>query len=135
MSGKAFIDTNILVYAFFDNSKGQVADSVLAGGGVISVQILNEYANVCRRKLKLEWNVIEDRIIAVREALPEVISLTVDHHVRAVALAKEHNFAVYDALLIACALGAGCKRLITEDMQHGRMVGGLRIENPFMARA
>lgn len=135
MSGRAFIDTNILIYAFFDNSKGQVADSILTGGGVISVQILNEYANVCRRKLKLDWNVIQDRIIALRAALPEIISLTVDHHVRAVTLAKEHNFAIYDALLIACALSAGCKRLITEDMQHGRVIGGLTIENPFAARA
>ncbi|MDZ4791015.1 MAG: PIN domain-containing protein [Hyphomicrobiales bacterium] len=133
MSGKAFIDTNILVYAFFDNSKARTADAVMSRGGVISVQILNEYANVCRRKLMLDWPVIEDRIRAICEALPEVVPLTFDHHVKAVALARNHSFAIYDALLIACALSAGCTRLITEDMQHGRIINGLTIENPFTA--
>ena len=109
----------------------QVVQVVLAGG-VISVQVLDEFAAVLRRKFRLEWAVIADALADVRTALGPVRPIDVETHLHAVALARSHGFSFYDALIVASALDAGCDTLLTEDLQAGRRVDGLSIVNPFV---
>jgi predicted nucleic acid-binding protein len=132
MSAKRFLDTNILIYAFSnDGEKTERAVAILAAGGYISVQVLNEFANVCRNKLKLDWTEIEERLAVVKTLAKEVAPLTVASHEEAVELARDHGFSFYDALIVATAQGLGCTHLLTEDMQHRRALGALTIEDPF----
>jgi predicted nucleic acid-binding protein len=127
----AFFDTNIFVYAFTVGPKREAAERILAAGGVVSVQVLNELANVLRRKQGFSWAEIEDALDAVRIRFPSALSLTIDTHAAAIGLARDHGLHVYDALILAAALEAGCDTLFTEDMQHGRVFGGLTIRDPF----
>ncbi|MCX7310142.1 MAG: PIN domain-containing protein [Alphaproteobacteria bacterium] len=127
----AFFDTNVLVYAFLDPEKRPQAIETLARGGVISAQVLNEFTNVARNKRQREWREIEAAVILIRERIPDVVPLTVDTHAAALILARDHSFAFYDALIVAAAIEAGCDTLYSEDMQHGRVIGGLTIRNPF----
>lgn len=133
MSAKRFLDTNVLIYAFSeDEPKAGIAEAILAGGGVISVQVLNEFTHVSRRKLSLDWPEIEERLAVVRALTTEIIPISLDLHTKAVELARDHNFSFYDALIVAAALGSECSQLVTEDMQYHRLIGGLRIETPFL---
>ena len=68
----------------------------------------------------------------MRGQVGRVRSLTADTHAKALALAREHGLAFYDALIVASAIEAGCDILYSEDMQHGRTIGGLTIRNPFI---
>ena len=128
----AFIDTNVLICAHGAGAKSETARQVVLAGGVISVQVLNEFAAVLRRKFRLEWAVIADALADVRTALGPVRSIDVEIHLHAVALARSHGFSFYDALIVASALDAGCDTLLTEDLQTGRCVDGLGIVNPFV---
>jgi predicted nucleic acid-binding protein len=130
-----FFDTNVLVYAFSEGPKREPAREALAAGGVISAQVLNEFTNVSRRKQKREWADIEAALAVVRDRFPEVAPLTADTHAAALALARDHGFPFYDALIVAAAIEAGCDTLFSEDMQDGRAIGGLTIRNPFRANA
>ena len=128
----AFIDTNVLIYAQGAGAKSETARQVVLEGGVISVQVLNEFATVLRRKFRWEWAVIADALADVRTALGPVRPIGVEIHLHAVALARSHGFSFYDALIVASALDAGCDTLLTEDLQAGRRVDGLSIVNPFV---
>jgi predicted nucleic acid-binding protein len=132
MSAKRFLDTNVLIYAFAEgDAKADVAEAALADGGTISVQVLNEFAHVCSRKLKLSWAEIEERLSVVKMLMEEVTPITLPLHEKAVALAHTHKFSIYDALIIAAAHSSGCTVLLSEDLQNGRIIEGLKIENPF----
>lgn len=129
----SFFDSNVLLYSVSeDAAKADRADELLAGGGWISVQVLNEVANVCRGKLKRDW----ERTHAVLNALQNLLSvgdLTVATHRRGLAIAQRYQLAIYDALIVAAAIECGCDRLWSEDMHHGLAIDGrLRIENPFL---
>ena len=126
----AFIDTDVLIYGQEAGAKSETARRVILAGGVISVQVLNEFATVLRGKYRLEWAVIADALADVRTALP-VRPIGVEIHASAVALARSHGFSFHDALIVASALDAGCETLLTEDLQDGRRVNGLTIVNPF----
>ncbi len=126
-----FIDTNVLVYAQGSGAKSETARQVLLAGGVISVQVLNEFAAVLSRKLRLEWGAIADALADVRATLGPVRPLDVQTHQHAVDLARLHGFSFYDALIVATALDAGCDTLLTEDLQTGRRIGRLTVVNPF----
>jgi predicted nucleic acid-binding protein len=128
-----FFDTNILVYAFSDGPKREPAREALAFGGVISAQVLNEFTSISRRKQKREWAEIEAALAVIRARFPDVVPLTAETHAAALALARDHGFSFYDALIVAAALEAGCDTLCSEDMQDGRAIGGLTIRNPFEA--
>jgi predicted nucleic acid-binding protein len=133
---KPFIDTNVLVYAALSNDpRCQTAERLLAAGGTISVQVLNEFANVARGKLKWPWPDIEAMLALVRSRTGRVRELSVLTHQAALALARDHGLGLYDALIVAAALDAGCDTLFTEDLQHGRKFGNLTIVNPFIASA
>ncbi len=131
----AFFDTNILVYAYSTDPKRTRAQATVAEGGVISAQVLNEFTNVLRTKQKQEWPVIEAAIRSVRFQFDDIVPLTADTHASAVALARAHGFSFYDALIAAAAIEAGCDTLYSEDLQHGRAIGGLTIRNPFLESA
>ncbi|MHB8885447.1 MAG: PIN domain-containing protein, partial [Methylovirgula sp.] len=108
------------------------ADRILREGGAISVQVLNEFTNVCRKKLRLDWPRIEEALARFQEVFEEIVPLTVETHAAAVALARNDGCAFYDALIIAAAQEAGCETLYSEDLQHGRKFGDLVIVNPFL---
>lgn len=128
----AFLDTNVLVYLIgSDEAKADRASAILALGGVVSVQVLNEFASVASRKKRLSWSEIVDVLNVVRSVC-KVESLLPETHDAAVRLASEHNFSFYDALIVASAIAAGCDTLYSEDLQHGRRVErSLTIRNPF----
>lgn len=126
-----FIDTNVLVYLLSaDDAKAARSEHVLMTGGTISVQVLNEFANVARRRHKLPWQVVSEHLAVFRDVL-RVTDLTLDTHRMGLALSEQHDFPIYDALIVAAAKLAGCTTLLSEDMQHGRTIGSLRIENPY----
>jgi predicted nucleic acid-binding protein len=128
----ASFDTNVLVYAFANNdAKRERAQETLAIGGVISVQVLNEFVNVLRRKRREEWPQIEAALAVVEKWFGSVRPLTLDTHRLALVLARDDGIGIYDALIVAAALEGGCDTLFSEDMQHGRVFGGLKIVNPF----
>lgn len=132
MPAERFIDTDILIYAFAANdARSAQAEAELAIGGVISVQVLNEFTNVARRQLAWDWAQIEASLDAIDEILGKAMPLTVGIHARAVEIARDHTLTFYDALIVAAALEARCHLLLSEDMQHGQQLGDLTIHNPF----
>jgi predicted nucleic acid-binding protein len=132
MSG-SFIDTNVLVYLLStDAAKAARARELLDAGGVISVQVLNEVANVLVRKQKLPWAEVHAFMGLVHALLPTVQPLTITTHEKGLEIAERYGLSFYDAVLIAAALEAGCDVLWSEDMQDGLVIqGSLRIINPF----
>lgn len=133
MSAKPFLDTNILVYAFASGDpRSDLAEALLAAGGTVSVQVLNEFATVMRRKQRRDWAEIADMLGVLRALLDPPLPLTVADHETALALARDHGFSLYDGLIAASAGRAGCAVLYSEDMDHGRRIGDLTIRNPFL---
>jgi predicted nucleic acid-binding protein len=133
---KPFLDTNVLVYAVLsDDPRRPTAEQLLAAGGTLSVQVLNEFANVARSKLKWPWLDIETTLALVRGRSGRVRDISVLTHDAALALARDHGLAFYDALIVASAIEAGCDTLFTEDMPHDRKFGRLAIVNPFLESA
>jgi predicted nucleic acid-binding protein len=127
-----FFDTNIIVYAFLDVAKRERALELIASGGIISAQVLNEFTNVARRKRQRDWADIERAVSVLRTRFPDIMPLTADTHAAGLDLARDHGLAFYDALIVAAAIEAGCDTLFSEDMQHSRVIGGLTIVNPFL---
>lgn len=127
-----FLDSNVLVYAFTDDPRAATAQALLERGCTISVQGLNEFANVARRKLGKSWQEIRTDIAALRVVCPLIVPNDLDIHDAGLWLAERHGFAMFDALIVAAALQAGSSTLWSEDMQDGLIVDGrLRIANPF----
>jgi len=128
---RAFLDTNVLLYLLSDDAaKAAKAEALVLKGGVISVQVLNEFANVARRKLSASWDVVHEALDLMKEALT-VEPLSVETHEIALAVAERYRFSIYDSLILAAALGAGCGLVYSEDLQDGQAVGDLKIRNPF----
>jgi|SRR5688572_30131822 predicted nucleic acid-binding protein len=128
-----FIDANVLLYlASADERKITKVEVILAQGGTISVQILNEIANVARRKMRMEW---AETIAFVERfrLLLTVAPLTEQIHEDGLRLAERYRLSVYDGMVVAAALQTGCSVLMSEDMHHGLKVEGrLEIRNPFV---
>lgn len=129
-----FFDSNVLLYlASNDPAKADRAETVVGRGGAISVQVLNEIANVTRRKARMSWQDTH-ALLALLRGLLTVHSVTVETHETGLALAERYNLSIYDAMIVAAALHADCDTLWSEDMQHGMAIDGrLRIANPFRA--
>ena len=127
-----FFDTNVLAYvAGADPRKAALARGALADGGTISVQVLNELANVANRKMRMDWAEVLSFIGTIRP-LVTVVPLTVETHSLGLTLAERHRLPVYDAMIAAAGLLAGCEVLMSEDFQHGFVFAGqMRVENPF----
>lgn len=128
---ETFFDTNVLIY-LTDQESGKAArtEDLLADGGLISVQVLNEFTSVARRKLGLSWQETREFLEVFRATL-EVIPLTLETHERGLDLAERYQLQVYDGMIVAAAQLAGCKTLYSEDMHDGLVIDGLTIRNPY----
>jgi predicted nucleic acid-binding protein len=133
VSDRAFFDTNVLVYVIGQaDARTQTADELLGAGGVISVQVLNELANVARRKLGMSWEDIDEALAAIRALCPSPLPITSEMHDSARKIAATYEYSLYDALIAAAALEAECDTLYSEDLQDGQVLEGrVTIRNPF----
>ncbi|MFM0042710.1 PIN domain-containing protein [Paraburkholderia sediminicola] len=133
---KAFIDSNVLLYLLSaDAAKAERAEATIRAGGRISVQVLNEIANVARRKLGMSWPDINEVLTLIRSLCP-ADPLTIEIHERGRLVAERYGLSVYDAMIVAAALVAGCETLYSEDMQDGLVIERqVRIRNPFAAQS
>jgi predicted nucleic acid-binding protein len=131
----AFFDTGVLLYLLSnDAAKADSVEALLSERGTISVQVLNEFAAVAIRKLKMPLPEVGEVLDTIR-AVCDVVPVTVETHDRALAIVERYGFSLYDSLLIAAALIAGSKRLYSEDLQHAQLIDRqLRVVNPFIAR-
>jgi predicted nucleic acid-binding protein len=127
-----FFDTNILVYAQQTGGKADRARALFVGGGKLSVQVLNEFTAVSRRKQRRDWREISEAVADVLTMVDPPLALTLDLHAAARVIAEDHGLSFYDALIVAAAIEAGCDTLFSEDMQHGRTFSSLTIVNPFI---
>jgi predicted nucleic acid-binding protein len=128
----AFFDTNILIYAQQNGEKADRSRVLLADGGKLSVQVLNEFVSVARRKQNKDWRDISEAIADVLVLVDPPLALSLDLHIAARTLAEASQLSFYDALIVASAIDAGCSTLYSEDMQHGHRIGNLTIRNPFI---
>lgn len=134
-----FFDTNVLLYLLSaDEARADAAERALLPGGCISVQVLNELTSVCRRKLNMPWGALHEWLNGLLAVLQPPRAIDVEAHHIACAVAERHQLGLYDSLIVAAALQAGCDTLYSEDMHHGLLVRGqdsaaLRIVNPFLA--
>ncbi len=132
-SVRPFVDANVLLYLLSNNAaKAERAEALLAGRIVISVQVLNEFANVARRELDLAWPEIAEALADICR-FAQVRPSTLETHEHGIVLAKRYQLSVYDAMIAAAALEAGCTTLASEDFSAGqRFEGRLTIRNPFV---
>lgn len=130
-----FFDTSVLLYLLSaDSSKADRVEHLLAERGTVSVQVLNEFAAVAVRKLKMPLNDVREILATVR-AVCHVAPVTVATHDRGLAIHERYGFALYDSMLIAAALIIEVEILYAEDLQHGQVIDGqLRVCNPFLTR-
>ncbi len=134
MPADVFLDTSILLYMVTgEDPRAEVAELVLRAGGVVSVQVLNEFINVARRKYAMDWTEIEIAIVGIRRLCDSVVPITIHTHETGLYIAQRYGYRIYDSLLLAAAIEAGCRTLYSEDMQHGQKIGSLTIRNPFLA--
>ncbi len=128
----SFFDTNVLLYTTSSDAlKAERAERLIAVGGTISVQVLNEIANVARRKMRFSWKRTHDLLSRLRQLLP-VIPVTLSIHEAGLALAERYGLSVYDGMIVAAALASRCDTLWSEDMHDGLVVDDrLTIVNPF----
>ena len=135
----AFFDTNVLIYLFQaeENEKRGRAYSAYnrhrrAGGVVLSAQVLNEFFAVVTRKTGLAMKL--DAATAAVESLAtnKILPLNVDLTFAAIARSRVSRFSFWDALIVEAALAGRAEVLYTEDLQHGQIIDGLRVENPFL---
>ncbi|MBF4991344.1 PIN domain-containing protein [Methylophilus sp. QUAN] len=128
---KPFIDSNVILYLLSgDVSKADKAEAMIATGGTISVQVLNEVTSVCHKKLKMDWVEIGAVLEAIKANL-QVVPLTEKTHALAVQICQLHQLSFYDAHICAAAIDAGATTLLSEDMQDGMVIDGMAIKNPF----
>lgn len=138
MSGRAFLDTNVLVYAFDDQDpqKQTVAQSILeeisrSGCYALSTQVLQEFFVVTTRKLARPLPEDDAERIVRRLARLQVVPTDAQLVVSAVALCRRTQVALWDALIMQAAIESACTTLLTEDLQDGLCIGPLTVRNPF----
>jgi predicted nucleic acid-binding protein len=133
MNAKAFFDTNILIYgALGEDFRSDRAEQLLVSGGTISVQVLNEFVSVARYKLRRPWEDVKDALEWIRVFCPDPYPLTLHVHESGIDISERYGFHIYDAMLVASALDAGCGVLYSEDLQNRQVIESkLTIRNPF----
>lgn len=131
-AGERFFDTNVLLYLLSgDHAKADRAEALIAGGGVVSVQVLNEFAAVASRKLRMAWPEVREILAQVR-AVCRVVPVDLETHEHGLDLAEEARLPIYDAMIVASALRAGCSILYSEDFQDRQVFERqLTVRNPF----
>lgn len=138
MSVEYFVDTNIFIYQLeaIDGRKAEVAERIIAdalSAGCISFQVVQECLNTVVRKADIPLDAAQAQryLDKVLKPLWRVMP-SAQLYREGIALQARYQYSFYDSLIIAAALQAGCKRLLTEDLQHGQQIYGLKIENPFL---
>jgi predicted nucleic acid-binding protein len=133
---RSFIDTNVLLYADAGDAGAKqvratalIAEHLRAGSGVMSTQVLHEFVNAAIRKLALPLEIVRARVrlysrFEIVNASPAAVQDALDLH----AL---HRISFWDALILQAARQSGCVQLLTEDLQSGAVIAGVRIVNPF----
>ena len=97
MNDKPFFDTNVILYAFRkDDERGQVAETLLAAGGALSVQVLNEFVAVARRKLNKRWEEVRRALEILRVFCPERVPHTLETHERGLHIAERYGYSIFD---------------------------------------
>jgi len=136
MSARSFFDTNVLIYTDDRAAPAKqrralelVAEHRLAGTGVVSLQVLQEYFVTVTRKLHVDAQVARRKVELLAEL--DVAVLGLPDILAAIDLHRLHKLSFWDALVVRAAQQAGCTVLYSEDMQNARQVDGLRIVNPF----
>ncbi|MGB7267413.1 MAG: PIN domain-containing protein [Terracidiphilus sp.] len=134
---RKFLDTNILVYTDDprDSAKQSralevVKDHLRLRTGVISLQVLQEYFSTVTGKLKMDPYLAKQRVESF--AKMQVVEPIIGDILNAIDFHQLHRISYWDALILYSARLAGCRELLTEDMQHGQIIGGVRIVNPFI---
>lgn len=127
------LDTNVAIYAFADDRhKAPIARQSLREAAFVSVQLLNEFANVVARKQRVPWREVAAKIADLRVIASRIIPLGPAHNREALRIAEEYRLSFYDALMLAVALNGGARTFYSEDMQHGLVIDDrLRIVDPF----
>ena len=133
MSAKDFLDTNVLIYAVAKNDpRALKAEALLASGGTVSVQALNEFVSVARRKLRMSWKDVKESLDLICILCPKPVPISLDTHRVALTIAEKYGYSIYDALVASAALEAGSKTLYSEDLQDGQIINRqLTVRNPF----
>jgi len=132
MSDAAFLDTNILVYAFgSDDPRKEIAEELIIQGGMVSVQTLNEFTSVARQKARASWPQILYCLRIVEKLCPPPRPLTADAHRVGLTIAQATGYHIYDSMMLATAIEASCKIFYSEDLHHDQTIEGLTIRNPF----
>jgi len=126
-----FFDSNVMLYLFgADSNKASRSEDLLAQGGVISAQVLNEFSSVALRKMRKTWPQIHEMLNGIR-ANCSVVAVTVEVHERGLMIAERYKLQVYDSMIVAAALLADCTTLYSEDMHAGLVIDGLTVKNPY----
>ncbi|MBV9571256.1 MAG: PIN domain-containing protein [Alphaproteobacteria bacterium] len=131
MSADTFFDSNVLLYILSaDQVRASHSFALASGGGVISVQVLSEFANVAKKKFGMHIPEIKELLSTLRRFLV-VRELNLATHERGLDIAERYRFSIYDSMLLASALEARCRTFYSEDLHHGQRIEGLTIRNPF----
>lgn len=139
IEGTYFLDTNILIYALDETQPAKqhiasrlVREAISSGRGIISIQVVQEFANVALNKFKQPMTIeacrghIRNVLEPLCTCFPSISTMD-----RALLIIQETGYSLYDALILTAAVESGCRTLYSEDLQHGRKVQGLTILNPF----
>lgn len=130
--GPATADTNIAVYAFATDRRTPAAAAALRSCAFLSVQVLNEYANVAFRKRDDPWDLIAGDVAAIRAAVPSILPVDDGANREAIRITHRYQLSFYDALMLAVALRGGARIIYSEDMHHDLVIDQtLRILDPF----
>jgi predicted nucleic acid-binding protein len=129
----SFFDTSVLLYLLSkDSAKADRVEQLLEARGTISVQVLNEFAAVALRKIKMSLNDVREILDTIR-AVCKVEPVTLTTHDLGLSINERYRFSLYDSMLVSAALIANVKDLYSEDLQHGQIIDNrLRILNPFV---
>jgi len=134
MPAEFFLDSSVLLYTLSrSDPRSQIALELVERGGCLSVQVLNEFVNVASRKLKLNWDAIEEALIEIRLLSEPPLALTLATHEMGIELARRYRYSVYDSMILASALESGAPVLYSEDMHNGQRIGSVTIRNPFLS--
>ena len=135
MAALTFIDTNVLAYAYDADSgdKGERAREVLAelDGAVVSTQVVLELFAVLTRKLGLTRDAADEAVESLMDL--EVVATDARLVKEGLRISREHDISHWDAMIIAAAVASGCDVLLTEDLNDGQVIEGVRVVNPFPA--
>jgi predicted nucleic acid-binding protein len=133
MSGaESFFDTSVLLYLLSDDPiKADRVENLLSARGVIGIQVLNEFAAVALRKLRMPLIEVREILDTIRRVC-DVEPITIETHDRGLAVCERYGFSLYDSMLVAAALISGVGILYSKDLQHGQVIDDqLRVTNPF----